>query len=354
MHKSNRFYAAKRCKPYPDHCKTDKMIEKLIKIFIITLSCISCKKENTELSYTFSTQRTYSTHREVDISWKNEGVNLSGTLYLPLDSGLYTTAAWMHGSSINLRRPYKDDCFYLVRHGSACSWVDRGYAFFSYDKRGSGESEGTYTTQVTENYLKLLGRDALSAIKVCSKYPEIDKNKIGFFGESQAGWTITTIEDNNIVKFSIIINGPAVSYGEFEYYASLTGNNDTKFQYTDCNNINLDSIYNLLYDNRNENVSGYDPEQGLIQMQQPSLFIIGLRDLHVPARLDLEDLTDIKENYNKNWEIITIENADHALMTNNALCITLTQPEGSLIQELHYQVDWETPAFSWLNSIENE
>ncbi len=330
------------------------MIKELIKIFIVTLFCVSCRTANIEPDYNFSNQRIYSNHREIDITWKNEGVNLSGTLYLPLDSGLYSTAVWIHGSSVNLRKTYKYINHHIVRQGSACNWTDRGYAFFSYDKRGSGESEGIYTTQVTEEYLKLLGRDALSAIKVCTKYPEINKNKIGFFGESQAGWTIPTIEDNDFVKFSIVINGPVISYGEFEYYASLTGNNDTKFQYTDCNGIDLDSVYSLMYEKRNSGViyNGYNPEHDLIQMQQPCLFLIGLRDLHVPANLDLEELTDIKNNYGKNWEIVTFENADHALLTNNGLCLTLQ--DISLTLGVHYQVDWETPTFNWLISIENE
>jgi len=140
----------------------------------------------------------YESHREINYKWQNDGAILSGTLYLPLEKGIYPAAIWIHGSTNNLRKPYIFNSNRLVRHYSASTWIERGYAFFSYDKRGNGKSTGVIDEE--ELYLQeirnLLASDAISALKICAANQEVNFEKTGFFGESTAG-AIIPIAANN-------------------------------------------------------------------------------------------------------------------------------------------------------------
>jgi alpha-beta hydrolase superfamily lysophospholipase len=70
-------------------------------------------------------------HREVPVHFTCEGNALAGTIYLPLKEGRHPAVVWLHGSGEQARLTYGP----LV-----AAYINDGIAFFTYDKRGVGES----------------------------------------------------------------------------------------------------------------------------------------------------------------------------------------------------------------------
>jgi len=318
---------------------------------LISLGCNS--SENSD--YTIGEIIEYPTHRQIEIRWKNDSAILSGTLYLPSKIGFYPLAIWSHGSSANRRLPFKFKDHELFPHLSALTWIERGYAFFSYDKRGSGNSSGGFEGKglLDEEIFNILVSDAISAYDICTKVDEIDSNFIGFFGGSMAGFVIPKAAlQIDKLAFAIIINGPVAPSWAIDYYGDLTGNNYTNFYNINCEKPDLDPIYTII-DSLMLESPQYDtiinPKVDLIKIQTPSFFIQGLQDLSQPARNTVSELRNIKKKYNKNWRILVYENADHALTTNGALCVLKQQKP--LNPKEHASVNWVPTVFNWLDSL---
>ena len=68
-----------------------------------------------------------------------------------------------------------------------------GIASWSYDKRGVGKSGGVYKHDVDSAQFELLAADAIAGVKMLAKRPDIDTNRIGIWGISQAGWIIPIV-----------------------------------------------------------------------------------------------------------------------------------------------------------------
>src|SRR5262249_56194043 len=89
-----------------------------------------------------------------------------------------------------------------------------GFATLSYDKRGVGQSTGTYTHDVNAQEFEKLAGDALAGVALLRTRPEIDRRRIGFWGISQAGWIIALAAGRSPdVAYSVVGSGPAVSLG---------------------------------------------------------------------------------------------------------------------------------------------
>jgi len=63
------------------------------------------------------------------------------------------------------------------------SFAQRGWAFFSYDQRGLGQSKGAFT----RGALRTLAQDVLAAAEVLSQRPEIDPQRLVFLGLGEGG-----------------------------------------------------------------------------------------------------------------------------------------------------------------------
>jgi pimeloyl-ACP methyl ester carboxylesterase len=82
-----------------------------------------------------------------------------------------------------------------------------GYAVFSWDKPGSGESTGEL-----DGEHKLSQRAAILAdgIEALAQHPAIDATRIGLWGISQAGWVMPlALELTDDVAFMIVVSGGA-------------------------------------------------------------------------------------------------------------------------------------------------
>ncbi len=117
---------------------------------------------------------------ERELTFRNGDVVLSGTLLLPSPSAnKFPAMLFLHGSGAEGRWASK----YL-----ATRFARAGIAALIYDKRGVGQSTGSWRTATSDD----LAGDAAAAVEELRKAPEIDPQRIGIHGHSQGG-TLTPL-----------------------------------------------------------------------------------------------------------------------------------------------------------------
>ena len=97
--------------------------------------------------------------------------------------------------------------------------VDAGYAIISWDKQGVGGSSGNWLKQSMADR----AGEVLQVIQWVKAQDQFDKNNIGIWGTSQAGWVIPTVVGKTNVAFCILC-APAinwVSQGEYHLAKSM-------------------------------------------------------------------------------------------------------------------------------------
>lgn len=102
------------------------------------------------------------------------GERLRGRLVLPQGDGPVPIAVIVHGSE-----DYSGVDFYAAQH----LFPALGVGVFVYDKRGTGQSTGTYTQD-----FHLLSDDAVAALHEARRLAGLRAARVGFLGGSQAGW----------------------------------------------------------------------------------------------------------------------------------------------------------------------
>src|SRR5262245_649582 len=114
----------------------------------------------------------------------NGDVRLAFTLDLPQGTGPFPAVVMAHGSG----RTTRDQ---LVWASSRLTTL--GFAVLRFDKRGVGESTGTYVFVGTKDspwVFPQLASDVVAGVRFLRGRPEIDPRRIGVFGASQAGWIL--------------------------------------------------------------------------------------------------------------------------------------------------------------------
>ena len=100
----------------------------------------------------------------------------------------------------------------------------RGYATLCFDKRGVGQSTGQYIPAIPQNSAAVfedLSSDIAAGVEFLRSRPEIDRNRIGLAGVSQAGWIVPLAARKSNAAFMLVIVGPTVSYGLENFYSNI-------------------------------------------------------------------------------------------------------------------------------------
>lgn len=107
-----------------------------------------------------------------DVTFQNAGVTLHGTIVAPPGGSKLPGLVMIHGSGTQTRDDYRFEAEAFAR---------QGIATLIYDKRTEGYSlfERSYST---------LADDALAAVEVLRKRPEVDPARVGVWGLSEGGW----------------------------------------------------------------------------------------------------------------------------------------------------------------------
>jgi len=109
------------------------------------------------------------------VTFRNGDITLAGTACLPRTAGKHPGVVLLHGSGAQSRwgtNRYIADLF-----------ARSGIATLVYDKRGSGESTGSWESSTYDD----LARDAMVGIDVLRSFSSIDPRKIGLHGHSEGG-----------------------------------------------------------------------------------------------------------------------------------------------------------------------
>jgi pimeloyl-ACP methyl ester carboxylesterase len=147
-----------------------------------------------------------------ELAFDGEAGTLRGTLSLPDGDGPWPGLVTLHGSSEGRRD------FRLFGHLESLL-VPAGFALLRYDRRGSGESDGDIAMA---GFPQLAG-DAIGALTALAMQPEVDQERVGFFGHSQGGWIGPEAAARSpMVAFMVLVGACAVTPAEQMRYAAAT------------------------------------------------------------------------------------------------------------------------------------
>lgn len=231
----------------------------------------------------------------------SDGVTLTGLLTLPITPGPHPAIVISHGSE----RGERNDFF---REEMRTFLASQGIVALTYDKRGVGDSGGTYREAATEENLALLAQDVLASVAYLKARPEVDGSKIGLIGSSQAGWVFplaaSQAED---VAYFVLLSGPVVSTGTERAYSELTNNGDSPSHYT-AEEISQQLAERTPY--------GFDPLPILATLKQPGLWIFGDVDQSIPVPESVNNLDKLIAGGQENFSYAVFASLDHTLQVS--------------------------------------
>jgi predicted acyl esterase len=169
-----------------------------------------------------------------------DGVELSGTLTLPDNSGKVPAVVLIHGSGPENRdlefgehKLFKDLAEYLS---------ERGIVVLRYDKRGVGKSKGQFLPYDLENYKN----DGIAGINYLRSIKEIDKSKIGVIGISEGGIVVQMMAYScPNINFAVLLGSPGVWGKDFFYSSQLAMTKAAGFNQSKIDEMTV--IFNKLW-----------------------------------------------------------------------------------------------------------
>ena len=219
--------------------------------------------------------------RQLEVRFLSGATALSGTLSVPAtpgkDAGKHAAVAFVHGSGLT-NRAYLPDLQALL--------LANGVAVLAYDKRGVGQSGGTYPGESpTSETIDTLALDAAAAARFLAAQPEIDPARVGLAGHSQAGWIIPLAATREpTIQFVIVFAGPTVTADEVDLFQTLSGQGKHPSALSDAA-VDAQVLAH--------GPSGVDPIPWIKELTIPGLWVYGGRDRHVPPRLSEQRLRPI-------------------------------------------------------------
>ncbi|MEM7204426.1 MAG: prolyl oligopeptidase family serine peptidase [Planctomycetota bacterium] len=227
-------------------------------------------------------------------------VQLAATLYIPPGVERPCPAVvQLHGSSPTRRR------MQWSYYTSIC--LRMGLAVLAFDKRGCGESTGAFRAFTVAGSAKLfdqLASDGAAAHTWLRQQPEIDPERVGLVGGSQAGWIMPLVaEKTPDVGFIVSGCGCTVSAGEEDQHAAWL----------------REGLSLAAADRRLESYDGprgFDPRPVLRRSKTPTLWLFGERDDVIPTRACLIELEKLRAEGHLLHDGHVFADADHNYRTS--------------------------------------
>lgn len=152
---------------------------------------------------------TSTSARKLELSATSGDVALAGTLHVPSGTGPFPAVILTHGSEPGRR---SNPGYLRV----ARAFRKRGIAALVFDKRGVGDSTGTY---VEAPDLNVPAADVLAWVDRLLQVESIRGDRIGVLGWSQGGWVgPLAASKSDALRFVVSISGPGVSPLEQNIY----------------------------------------------------------------------------------------------------------------------------------------
>jgi dienelactone hydrolase len=206
--------------------------------------------------------------------FESAGARLAYVLDRPGGAGPFPGVVICHGSG---RATREDGATYVAPLRA------RGLAVLRYDKRGVGQSTGTYRGVSAENspgQIAELAGDLRAGAAFLATQPGIDAGRIGLMGTSQAGWVmVAAAAESDEIRFVVAVTGSVLPVGENVFYENLRG-------------IPIDDAYAHLAGF--DGFPGYDPLPSLAGLGAPTLWLFGAEDRLVPTRVCVGILEELR------------------------------------------------------------
>jgi uncharacterized protein len=235
---------------------------------------------------------------ETEVRIPAQGATLAGTITEPLTAGPHPGIVIVHGSEPGER------FYYGVWVGL---YASLGLTVLAYDKRGHGESTGTYPGEYASGRaLDVYASDASVALRFLAAWPGVDARRVGFHGGSQGGWTVPLAIDRYQAPaaFAMLFSAPAVTVDQQDVWAGFSNGSRTM---PSASSSAMDAAV------RAAPTTGYDPRPVLARVIQPILWVNGGVDRQVPTTVN----TEVLRSYHRpNWDIEVLPGVDHGLFEN--------------------------------------
>ncbi len=186
-----------------------------------------------------------------------DGTRLEGTIVLPDGPGPHPVIVWAHGRGCGRRGMTLERARLLSRYGVG------GYVF---DERGGGESEGDCASATFDDTVS----DFIQAVQTIVDLPDVDSDRIGFWGGSAGGWVVirAAVVSPVAPAFVVTVVGPATSVKEQQKdnirYISLQ-----RSLSDEARQQGLDYV-DLMFADRDDKETQYEEMRGLIELGEES------------------------------------------------------------------------------------
>lgn len=249
-------------------------------------------------------QSALSTADRRDVRIPAGDVVLAATLYRPAGAvGNLPAVVIAHGSAPSTRS--------MVGFYTSMA-LRMGMAVLAFDKRGVGESTGTYVAIDTDESVERLGElaaDVEHGVRWLAAQPGIDRSAIGLFGGSQAGWVMPLAASREpLVRFIVAGAGVPLSYGQemihSEYLAEAAGDLSAPLPWRI---VSAADVRAQDY----EGPRGFDPAPVLEGLQIPMLWIFGLYDDVIPTVPSINRVGEILRAGNRNHYVEILPYSNH-------------------------------------------
>ncbi len=291
-----------------------------------------------KLNTTFEREADERPYTEEDVVYFNDDVKIAATLFVPNGEGQHPALVMLHGSGNNERYRYRFLADFYARLGIACLFGD---------KRGCGASGGDWR----EVGFEPLAWDGIKGVELLKARDDIDPDRIGMTGISQAGWIMSlaaALSDD--VKFLVVNSGANVTVeeeGYFDYMVALKdlGHGDDVLAKARAilvqDNVvtrtsdGYETLSKMLAEIKDEpwrkdfdffampvkmransfykKIIDFDPVPYLEQNDIPVLWNYGAEDKSVNPEDSIAVLKRIDEEFDKDYTIKVYPNADHGI-----------------------------------------
>lgn len=139
------------------------------------------------------------------VSFKSRDITLHGTLYKPKGEGPFPALVFVHGSGPETRK----------NSSYSAKWLASiGYVALTYDKRGTGKSDGEEKEWNRFSFEDLAG-DVTAAVRFLSELSFVDTGKIGLHASSQGGWVAPlAASKTRLISFMVIRSASVTTVGD--------------------------------------------------------------------------------------------------------------------------------------------
>lgn len=148
-------------------------------------------------------------HTVSEASFENGEVTLSASLLVPdeVPEDGAPAVIFVPGSGNNTREVFQ----------RLAGWyAGLGFVVLAYDKRGAGESGGSWVSSSLED----LAGDVAAGLALLEARPEVGADRIGVWAISQGGWVLPVASrSSSVPDWAIVVSGGGASPRETEMYA---------------------------------------------------------------------------------------------------------------------------------------